>query len=110
MPKRLWPPGVTASQTPRQGEQQKLRYQETVSLDSDSEAAAMWRREGAAHPLPERGMVGAGLSESGGGALHQDWSLGAALCTEKPLPSLLVVGPEQRGTEGRWLPRDKGLR
>ena len=32
------------------------------------------------------------------------------MCTEKPLPSLLVVGPEQRGTEGRWLPRDKDLR
>lgn len=86
MPKRLWPPGVTASQTPRQGEQQKLCCQETVSLDSDSAAAAMWRREGAAHPLPEREMVGAGLSEIGGGPSTRTGHWGLPCVRRSPFP------------------------
>lgn len=58
---------MAASQTPVRGGPHELRCQETVSLDPDSEAAEMWRREGAAHSLPEQGMVGARLPGMGKG-------------------------------------------
>ena len=58
----------------------------------------MWIREGAAHPLPERGLLGAGLPEGGGEggqgegrALVQDWSLGLP-GVQKPLPGPVVSG------------------
>lgn len=95
---------MAASQTPVRGGPHELRCQETVSLDPDSEAAEMWRREGAAHSLPEQGMVGARLPGMGKGPPP-------GLVTGAPFAALLfVMGPEQRGTDGGWLSEDKGLR
>lgn len=85
---------MAASQTPVQGGQHELCCQETVSLDPDSEAAELWRREGAAHSLPEQGMVGARLPGMEKGPPP-------GLVTGAPFLALLfVIAPEQRGTDG----------
>lgn len=47
----------------------------------------MWGRKGAVHPLPERGMAGAGLSEMGGGR-----SVRTGHWVPKPLPSFAISG------------------
>lgn len=60
-------------------------------------------------PAQKQGMVGAGLPETEEGPLP-GLVTGAAWYTEMPSWPLLVVGPEQRGAEGSWLPRNKGLR
>lgn len=86
------------------GGRHELRCQETVSLDPDSEAAEMRRREGATHSLPEQGIVGAWLPGMGKGPPP-------VLVTGAPFPAPpFAMGPEQRGTDGGWLSGDQGLK
>lgn len=72
------------------------------------EAAEMWIREGAAHPLPDRGLLGAGFPETGAGPSARTGPWGC-LAYRNPFPALLsVVRPERRGSQGRWLPGERG--
>lgn len=70
----------------------------------------MWRKECAAHPFPELEVVGARLPEMEGVHALPGLVTGHHLVYRKFfLALLLVMGPKQRGTDGRCLPRDKGL-